>query len=110
MTYLPIFLILIRASAGISSGSSSSSSALNTEATVGFGVPPALGFDIPPRVILIDVCGFAKPILILLIRGGGGGTGTSELDSHVSELLVSKKNAKKHIELTLSEIKWIGHG
>lgn len=69
-SYLPIFLILILASAGISSGSSSSSSSLNTDAIVGFAAG-ALSFDGPPRLILMGALGLAIGMLILVIRGGG---------------------------------------
>lgn len=67
----------MRASAGISSGSSSSS-ALNTDAIVGL----ATGFAGPPMFILIGAFGLLNPMEILVMRGGGGGAGTSSGSSH----------------------------
>lgn len=83
----------MRASAGISSGSSSSS-ALNTDATVGL----ATGFAAPPRLILIGALGLLKSIEILVMRGGGGGAGTSSDSSHSREFLclLSKTKQKKY--------------
>lgn len=88
----------MRASAGISSGSSSSSSALNTDATEGFALPGAL--DDVPSVILMGALGLVKPIEILLMRGGGGGAGTSSSDSsHLSTVLCLSEI--EHIDATL---------
>lgn len=108
MFYLPIFRILILASAGISS-SSSSESVLKTEATVGFFTSVGLLAG-PMMFILIGALGLDKSMDILLIRGGGGGAGTSGsipspvslvadgllLGSHIDDdLLVSSISERK---------------
>lgn len=78
-SHLPIFLILILASAGISSGSSSSS--LKTDATVGFF---GTAFTGAPMLILMGALGLENPMDILEIRGGGGAAGSSS--SELSQL------------------------